>query len=146
MSSDNSIMESCWLFSCRQLDSKETYLANVLTGCSRIASGTFLPAFNDCIGVWWEEYVFFHMHPLPLAIMQSDYRTYILYETVPVRDGLITNTNIHLDRLHLSSNGSDTVRLFDGLVKLSQQRMDCRSKLFWTYNCLVIVFKPCSFC
>ena len=27
-------MESCWLFSCRQLDSKETYLANVSTRCS----------------------------------------------------------------------------------------------------------------
>ena len=28
------IMKRCWLFSCRQLDSKETYLANVSTGCS----------------------------------------------------------------------------------------------------------------
>ena len=28
------VMESCWLFSCRQLDSKETYLANVSTRCS----------------------------------------------------------------------------------------------------------------
>ena len=26
--------ERCWLFSCRQLDSKETYLADILTGCS----------------------------------------------------------------------------------------------------------------
>ena len=26
------VMESCWVFSCRQLDSKETYLAEVLTG------------------------------------------------------------------------------------------------------------------
>ena len=32
-------MESCWLFSCRQLDSKETYLANISTGCSSPPQG-----------------------------------------------------------------------------------------------------------
>ena len=30
---------SCWLFSCRQLDSKETYLANISTGCSSLPQG-----------------------------------------------------------------------------------------------------------
>ena len=30
---------SCWLFSCRQLDSKETYLANISTGCSSPPQG-----------------------------------------------------------------------------------------------------------
>ena len=34
------LMKSCWLFSqCRQLDSKETDLANISTGCSKSSSG-----------------------------------------------------------------------------------------------------------
>ena len=33
------IMKWCWLFSCRQLDSKETYLADVSTGCSSPPQG-----------------------------------------------------------------------------------------------------------
>ena len=37
-----SIMKRCWLFSCRQLDRKETYLADVSTGCSSPPQGESL--------------------------------------------------------------------------------------------------------
>ena len=44
----------CWLFSCRQLDNKETYLANVSTRCSSPPRGamTTEEAENSSGGLW----------------------------------------------------------------------------------------------
>ena len=42
-------MESCWVFSCRQLDSKETYLANILTGCYQVVYKRTLSNFASSV-------------------------------------------------------------------------------------------------
>ena len=40
-------LKRCWLFSCRQLDRKETYLADVSTGCSSPPQGESV--YSSCL-------------------------------------------------------------------------------------------------